>query len=161
MLPFVSELWTLKQTKWSSVRTPSYRKPSRYKWTRIWPRTANTSRWRRTSQRAGRRTSPPDRTRQVSVRCQKRTSSKYESVWKRKTGLKGRHRKLIFFFFFLRGGSRKCASLTYRWNWSGSFWAKLTSFKLKLTDTTVKKSNRSKPLIKCNIKYRLSLWNMD
>lgn len=47
----------------------SYRTPSRYIWTQIWPQTANTSRWQRTSQTAGRRTSLPDRTRQVSVFC--------------------------------------------------------------------------------------------
>lgn len=50
-------------------RPLSYHTPSRYIWTQIWPQTVNTSRWQRRSQTAGRRTSLPDRTRQVSVFC--------------------------------------------------------------------------------------------
>lgn len=48
----------------------SYHTPSRCIWTQIWLQTADTSRWQHTHQTAGRRTSLPDKTRQVSVSCQ-------------------------------------------------------------------------------------------
>lgn len=48
----------------------SYHTPSRCIWTQIWLRTADTSRWQHTHQTAGRRTSLPDKTRQVSGSCQ-------------------------------------------------------------------------------------------
>lgn len=58
----------------------TYHTPSRYIWTQIWPQTANTSRWQRTSQTAGRRTFLPGGTRQVSVFCHRHGQTWFDHI---------------------------------------------------------------------------------
>lgn len=54
----------------------SYHKPSQYIWTQIWPQIASTFHLQRTRQKAERRTSLPDETRQV-VSCQSQSPCKH------------------------------------------------------------------------------------